>query len=120
MRLINLRTGVVIAGDVGEAAGFLGRLKGLIGKNSMPPGSALVLKPCKWVHTFFMRFNTDVLFLDHRGKVVHLIHEMPPSRVSPIVRGAAAAVELPGGFVFGKVTPGDVLMMEGDVLSRGH
>lgn len=96
MKIVNTRIGKVIAWDARQASGFLGRLKGLMGKKSMPAGSALVLKPCNWIHTFFMRFNTDVLFLDHRGKVVHLIYEMHPSRVSPIVRGAAVAVELPG------------------------
>lgn len=112
MKIVNTRTGEIIAWDAMEAVGFFGRLKGLMGKNSMPAGSALVLKPCNSIHTFFMRFSTDILFLDRVGKVVRLIREMPPARVSPIVRGAAVVMELPGGSAVDNVVLGDVLRME--------
>lgn len=109
MRLVNLRTGDVIAFQIKEASDFLSRLAGLTGKRSMPPGSALVLMPCKSVHTFFMRFNVDVVFLDKGGRVLRVIDDLPPSRISPVVRGSRKVVELPGGTVKDRVRAGDVL-----------
>jgi len=44
-----------------------------------------------------MRAPIDVLFLDTRGRVVHLIHALPPCRVSPFVKSAAMALELRAG-----------------------
>lgn len=111
MQLVNLRTGEIIAGRVKKADSFCSRLVGLMGKKSMPEGSALVLKPCKSVHTFFMRFSIDVAFLDQGGRVLHVITEMPPFRVSPYVKEAWTVVELPGGTVKGRVRPGDVLVV---------
>ncbi|MCL5058868.1 MAG: DUF192 domain-containing protein [Actinobacteria bacterium] len=75
----------------------------------MADGSALVLRPCRSVHTFFMRFNIDSVFLDRRGMVVYLIKDMPPFRISPVVRKASLVVELPGGTVRNRVRPGDIL-----------
>ncbi len=111
MQLVNLRTGEIVAGRVEKAGSFLGRLVGLIGKKSMPERSALVLKPCKSVHTFFMRLSIDVVFLDQDGRVLLVIAEMPPFRISPVVKGALKAVELPGGTVKNGIRPGDVLVI---------
>ncbi|MCL6612984.1 MAG: DUF192 domain-containing protein [Peptococcaceae bacterium] len=82
-----------------------------MGGKSMPAGSALVLSPCGMVHTFFMRFPIDVVFLDPAGRVLRVIHEMPPFRVSPYVKEARTVVELPGGTAKGRVRPGDVLVV---------
>lgn len=46
-----------------------------------------------------MHFPFDVLFLDIQGRVLYLISEMPPNRVSRIVAGAASALELPAGTI---------------------
>lgn len=111
MQLVNLKTGEVIADQVKNADGFLGRLVGLLDKSSMLEGSALVLRPCRSIHTFFMRFNIDVVFLDPAGRVLCVIHEMPPFRISPLVKGALKVVELPGGMIKNRVHPGDILIV---------
>jgi uncharacterized membrane protein (UPF0127 family) len=49
------------------------------------------------IHTFGMRVPIDVLFLDARGRVIYLIHALPPYRVSPFVKDAALALELRAG-----------------------
>jgi len=46
---------------------------------------------------FFMRFPIDVAFVDGDGRVVRAYHGIRPWRVSRVVRGAKAAVELPAG-----------------------
>ncbi|MCL5935006.1 MAG: DUF192 domain-containing protein [Firmicutes bacterium] len=109
MWLINCRTGDVIAEQVEMAGSFRGRVAGLIGKKTVPSGFALVLIPCRSIHTFFMRFDIDVIFLDRQGIVVHFIPNMPPYRIGPLVRGAYMVVELPGGAAGSRVFPGDQL-----------
>ena len=47
-----------------ETAGT--RAKGLLGRAGMDPGEALWIVPCSSIHTFFMRFPIDVLFLDEK------------------------------------------------------
>lgn len=88
--------GKKVADQVEIAASFPARLKGLLGRKHMPPGSALIIKPCNSIHTWFMRFNIDVLFLDACGYILRVVHNMPPFRMIR-VRGAVIAVEIPAG-----------------------
>ena len=75
---------------------FFSRLRGLMGKSMLEQGCCLLLKPCCSVHTLFMRFSIDVLFLDVNGKIVHHA-TMPPFRFSPWVREAKIVLEFPAG-----------------------
>ena len=113
-RLVNrTRGGRVLASDVYGVAGFGGRLLGLMGHPGLPPGQALVLDGDNSIHTLFMRFPIDVLFLDKAGRVKHLYHAMPPWRVSRIVVGSTRIVELPPGVLDATETEvGDELVFE--------
>jgi uncharacterized membrane protein (UPF0127 family) len=71
------------------------RLWGLLGRAVLAPGTGLWLPGTKAVHTFGMRFAIDVVFVDRHNKITHLIPRMPPFRVSPYVRYAVGALELP-------------------------
>lgn len=112
MELINCRTGKVISSHVVMADRFITRLTGLMRKKEMSFESALVLKPCSQVHTFFMRFNIDILFLNRDFRVKHVIENMRSWRISRLVWGAHCAVELPGGTLRNRVLPGDTLKLE--------
>ena len=61
---------------------LLDSLIGLMGKACLKKGHGLWIKPCQSVHTFWMRFPIDVLFLDKNGVVIHFIESMKPFRVS--------------------------------------
>ncbi len=99
-------TGRVLAQEVGRAHRFFSRLKGLMFRPSMPPGTALLLRPCPQIHTCFMRFAIDVLFLDKDGTVLYVLENMKPWRISPIVRHAVQTLEMPGGTLQGQVQTG--------------
>jgi uncharacterized membrane protein (UPF0127 family) len=75
------------------------RLRGLLGRAGLAQGDGLLLRPDNSIHTLGMQFAIDVLFLDRAGRVVHLIPEMPPLRLSPIVLRARAVLELPSGTI---------------------
>ncbi|MFZ5650836.1 MAG: DUF192 domain-containing protein [Bacillota bacterium] len=105
----------MIAEKVIIAHSFVSRLIGLVGKKSLPEGSALVLKPCNSIHTCLMRTPIDVVFLDGQGTVVRLIPEMPPYKYSGIISGARKVAELPPGAISrNDVRIHDVLKLMGD------
>ena len=74
------------------------RRKGLLTRSSFEPGQALVIAPCSGVHTFFMRFAIDVVFVSRDGAVVKVASHLRPWRVAGALR-AFAAIELPDGTI---------------------
>lgn len=93
----NLDNGYNLAFAGVWAATFFKRLRGLLGKQGIQPGEALVLYPCRSVHCIGMRFVIDVIFLNRSGQVIHLIERMTPGSVSPVIKEAKCVVELPAG-----------------------
>ncbi|MDH7578178.1 MAG: DUF192 domain-containing protein [Bacillota bacterium] len=73
------------------------RLRGLLGKSSLPLSEGLLIVPCRAVHTWFMRFPIDAVFLDEDFVVAGFVENMSPFRFSPYLRGARAVLELPAG-----------------------
>ncbi|MBU5636420.1 DUF192 domain-containing protein [Geomonas sp. Red69] len=96
MRAIDHTSGRELARTVCVAESFLARLKGLLGREELPPGQGLWIKPCKSVHTFGMKFPIDVAFLDGELRVVALV-TLAPNRVSGFHPKASSVLELPAG-----------------------
>jgi uncharacterized membrane protein (UPF0127 family) len=71
-------------------------MRGLLGRADLPRGEGLLLRPAGSVHTAFMRFPIDVVFLDEDDCVLKVVHSVPPWRAVGC-RGAKAVVELPPG-----------------------
>ena len=88
---------------------------GLLGRGSLPEGDGLLIVPCKVITSLFMRFSFDAIFLDRQWRVVHILPEMPPNRLSsPVVREAYAVLEVPAGTAARTQTQvGDQLEMVG-------
>ena len=59
---------------------FLQRLKGLIGRKSIPEGEGLLILKCNAIHTFFMGFAIDATFLDREDNVVKVVRGIRPWR----------------------------------------
>ncbi len=94
-----------------RADGFVSRAVGLLGRKDLPVGEGLWIEPCAQIHTFFMSFSIDAVFLDRGLKVVRVLENLPPWRVSPWITGARSVLELPARAAAGKVAVGDVLEM---------
>jgi uncharacterized protein len=94
--LINRRTQQVVAATIEVADTRTARRRGLLGRRAIDAASALVIVPCWAVHTAFMRFAIDVLFVNEDGEVVRIVSRLPAWRVAA-ARGAYAAVELAAG-----------------------
>ena len=97
MRLINQTKNTVLAKDAFIANTLLKRIKGLLGEKALLPDQALILDPCNSVHTFFMHFAIDLLFVDKDYKVVKALFKVAPNRISRIYWHASRVIELPAG-----------------------
>jgi uncharacterized membrane protein (UPF0127 family) len=69
------------------------RLRGLLGRRGLPAGDGLLLRPCASVHTCFLCFPIDVVFLDGDDRVVRVVEHLRPWRTAGR-RGAEAVLEL--------------------------
>lgn len=95
--MIDADRGTVIATDVSFALERRERSRGLLVRDSMARGEALVFPRCRQVHTFGMRFAIDVLFLDKDNVAVRAYRGLAPGRLTAWVRRARMVVELPSG-----------------------
>ncbi|MEI6166296.1 MAG: DUF192 domain-containing protein [bacterium] len=59
---------------------FWKRSIGLMGRRGLNPGQGLLLSPCGSIHTCFMCFSIDLIFLDSNGRVVRIVQQVPPWR----------------------------------------
>jgi uncharacterized protein len=96
MRLINERTKGTVASIVEIAVSREDRRRGLLGRNGLDASAAMMLAPCAAVHTAFMRFALDVVFVDRSGRVRKIVTGLEPWRMSASL-GAYAAIELAAG-----------------------
>ena len=99
MKIINETRGTTLAERAEVAKSFWSRLRGLMGRSSLPAGEALVFNRNSSVHTFWMRFPIDVIFTNRKDVVVGLREAMPPGRPYAGARGAYRTVELPAGVI---------------------
>jgi uncharacterized membrane protein (UPF0127 family) len=106
--------GDLLARETRTASGLRDRTRGLIGSSSLDEGIAFVIEglPAVQVHTFGMRYPIDVLFCDRDLRVLHVVEEMKPRRVTRLVLRARKVIELPAGRLRGRIARGDVLRSE--------
>jgi uncharacterized membrane protein (UPF0127 family) len=88
---------LVTRGKVADT--FFTRLKGLLGSRPLEGGEGLLLKNEKSIHTFFMTFPIDVVYLNHALEVIKIDPEMLPFRLGKYVSQSVYILELPSGTI---------------------
>jgi uncharacterized membrane protein (UPF0127 family) len=83
--------------EIKEATGFFGRFSGFMLKKQC--NYALLFTGCTSVHTFFMLFDLDIVFLDKSGQIIHIKRKVKPWRIVLPVRGAVDILEIPSGLM---------------------
>ncbi len=115
---INLTRGVSLTETGRVADTFMTRLIGLMGAKGLGPGDGLWIRPCNSIHSFWMKFDFDAVFLDKNLRVVHLMSAMKPGGISKMVWEAKSVLELPAGIIAQTGTQlGDQFEMRLDVTS---
>jgi hypothetical protein len=109
----NVTRGTELAADAGLATTFWTRMVGLLGRRALRSGEGLIIEPCKSVHTAFMRFPIDVVFVDRFWRVTKVVPDLKPFRLSGSFRRSHAVIELRSGMIEATDTrPGDQLQLE--------
>jgi hypothetical protein len=93
---MNDRTRTAVALEVDLATTRAERRRGLLGRDRLRASAGLLLTPCLAVHTAFMRFPIDVVFIDRDGHVVRIVANVRPWRMTASLR-AHAVIELAAG-----------------------
>lgn len=113
MKILNKTKNTVLAKETVLANTPFKRMKGLLGRKDFKEGGALIIKPCDSIHTFFMRFAIDVLFVNKDNKVVKTITALKPFRLASAYFSSSFVIELPPGAIRSSLTAkGDSLILE--------
>jgi uncharacterized protein len=110
--LVNSTRGTDVAVLAHQADNAWTRFKGLMGATPLPNGEALVISPSSSIHTHFMRFSIDVLYLDRDDVVVGIDRDLRPWRFGRFYKGAKYVVEMTAGGAQG--------CQVGDRIERQH
>jgi uncharacterized membrane protein (UPF0127 family) len=97
-QVLNVTRDTVLAAQLEKAHTGAARRKGLLGRKQFLPGEGLWIVPCESVHTFFMRFPIDLVYLDRKHRVKKVRSNVGPWRMSACLL-AHSVLELPSGTV---------------------
>ncbi|MGQ9635825.1 MAG: DUF192 domain-containing protein [Bryobacteraceae bacterium] len=98
LKILNRTRDTILATQASIADTSGARNIGLLRHHSLPDGQGLWIVPCEGVHTFFMKFPIDVVYLDRNKRVVKVRPNLVPWRISLCLR-AHSVLELPAGKV---------------------
>jgi uncharacterized membrane protein (UPF0127 family) len=113
----NQTRGTVLCPRAALARGFLDRRRGLLGRSQLGPDEGMLFEagpflPLMWMHTFFMTFPIDIVFLGRGDIVVKIQASLKPWRLSALVFGARKAIELcEGAAIRAKTAVGDFISL---------
>jgi uncharacterized membrane protein (UPF0127 family) len=116
--LKNLRTGLLVATQVETAFTSADRKRGLLGRDGLAPGQALVIAPTNLVHTFAMRFPIDIVFANREGRVLKVSRAVPPRRIAGSLRGFAVLELAAGEAGRSETQVGDIIQVENTPLDE--
>jgi uncharacterized protein len=119
MKVFEKDTGQIVIERLVPAYSFGKRLKGLMFKKSLQSGVGVHIKPCQSIHTFFMKFPIDVIYVDKNLTIVGLEHSLPPGKLGGRFKNAHSVIEVPAGYISGKsISVGQALIIKnkGEIL----
>jgi uncharacterized membrane protein (UPF0127 family) len=98
IKVANLTRSSVLATSLEVADNASKRNKGLLGRTGLADGEGLWIIPCESVHTFFMKFPIDLVYLDRKNQVRKVRSSVPAWRLSACL-SAHSILELPAGTI---------------------
>lgn len=99
MRLVSKRTNQTLVPNLEVANSLWSRMRGLLGRTELPSDRALYIPRCGSVHTFFMNFPIDLVFVNDRMEVTKLVKHVGPGRLVFAGLRARHVIELSAGFL---------------------
>ena len=87
----------LLINNVNTAFELKQRLIGLLKHQDLATGEGLWIKPCTSIHSFFMRFTFDAIFLNQDNVIVRMYQDFKPFRISAFIPSATSVLEMPAG-----------------------
>lgn len=116
MRAVKIGTGgqereELIASEVIKAESFFNKLFGLTVRRKLRTGEGFYIENCSSIHTFWMRYSIDVIFLDKNNRVIAIYYNIRPFKITRFIRNSFSVLELNSGTI-DKTTlsVGDIIM----------
>ena len=110
--LINEASGEIVISHLMVAESTRDRMIGLLGRNGLPDGAGLLIRPCGSIHMWFMRFTIDAAFLDREMRVLKIRRNLPPWALGWAPRKTCSVLETAAG-TLQHLQPGDRLKENG-------
>jgi hypothetical protein len=95
----NADRGTVLATRARLASSYIDRFFGLMGRKRIEDGGGLLLTKSASIHSFFMRFRFDAVFVDRDNRVTKTVPNMRQWWAAFGGRGAKDTIELPSGTI---------------------
>lgn len=111
--LVDAASGRVLVPSLELAVDSASRKRGLLGREGLAPGAGLLIAPTNAVHTFFMRFPIDIVFVARDGEVVKVRRAVPARRMAAAWRGYAVVELAAHGAEFSQLTVGRRVLVRG-------
>ncbi|HUT43415.1 MAG TPA: DUF192 domain-containing protein [Desulfobacterales bacterium] len=94
---VNVTTQKELGKRISKAVTFFQRTRGLLGRKEIQKGEGLYIPACRSIHTFFMRFPIDVVFIDNNNRITRVVPSLLPFRIAFGPRKTAGVLELSAG-----------------------
>lgn len=95
----NITKNSILVKNIMFADNFFLRLKGLLFRNTISDNEGLFLKNTNSIHTFFIKFKTDVIFLDKNNSIVKLVKSMKPFKIAFSIFKGQHTIEVCSGII---------------------
>jgi uncharacterized membrane protein (UPF0127 family) len=110
--VFNLTRQSFVSLGVSLAETHFARLRGLLGRMRLRSDEGLWVVPCQGIHTIGVLFPIDVIYLDEKRRVIHLIEHLGPFRIAAIKPQSSSVLELPTRTIYSSTTQvGDQLLV---------
>ncbi len=96
---VNVTTQKELGKRIGKAVTFFQRTRGLLGRKEIKRGEGLYIPACRSIHTFFMSFPIDVVFIDNDNRITRVVPSLVPFRIAFGPQNTAGVLELSAGML---------------------
>ncbi|MGZ3787109.1 MAG: DUF192 domain-containing protein [Bacteriovorax sp.] len=107
--ILKNKNGEIICNRMKMATHLFERMKGLMFSTELPSCDGFLISPCNSIHTFFMLYSLDLLFLDRNFKVIKVLYDVSPWRMTWIYFKSHQVLEMKAGSLNKNVKSGDQL-----------
>ncbi|MBC7712376.1 MAG: DUF192 domain-containing protein [Rhizobacter sp.] len=101
--------GEIVCNKMILATNTLSRMKGLMFSEELPDCDGFLIKPGNSIHTFFMRYPLDIVFFDKNFKIVKVLYNVNPWRMTRIYFSSRQVLEMKAGTLKKNLNQGDTL-----------